>query len=116
MSQYDVKMVSGVIFGTPGESPEDIKLTIEYIKQIKQINPNFYLSTTFFMPLPMTEMCKEAVKYGYVEPQSLAEYAERGADMHYKYNSHQASMWIREPEEYHKIYDEFVAENSDLFI
>jgi len=116
MSQYDVKICSGVIFGTPGESPVDIRLTIEYIKRIKDINPNFYISSTFYMPLPMTKMCKEAVKYGYVEPASLKEYAERGAEMHYKYNSYNSSLWIKNPEEYRRIYEEFKNENKELFI
>lgn len=116
LSRYSVKMCSGVIFGTPGEDVEDIKLTIDYIKKIKLINPNFFISTTFYMPLPMTEMCNDAIKYGYIEPKSLKEYAERGADMHYKYNSYQSSLWIKNPEEYHKIYNNFVEENADLFI
>ena len=116
LSNYDMKMCSGVIFGTPGETPEDIKQTIEYIKEIKKINPNFRLSTTFFMPLPNTEMCDEAKEYGYIEPQSLEEYAERGSDMHYNYNSYQQSMWINDSKEYKKIYDEFVKENKELFI
>lgn len=117
MSNYPtVKMCSGVIFGIPGESPIDIKLTIDYILKIKKINPNFRISTTFYMPLPMTEMCNDAIKYGYIEPKSLKEYAERGADMHYKYNSYQSSLWIKNPEEYHKIYNNFVEENADLFI
>jgi len=116
MSQYPIKMCSGVIFGTPGETPEDIKQTIEYIKEIKAINPNFYISTTYFMPLPNTEMCDEAKKYGYKEPSSLAEWAEHGADSHYRYNEYHSSMWIQEPKEYKRIYDTFVNENKDLFI
>jgi radical SAM superfamily enzyme YgiQ (UPF0313 family) len=116
MSHYDIKMCSGVIFGTPGESPEDIKQTIDYIKEIKTINPNFYISTTFFQPLPNTEMADMAKLYGYKEPQTLQEWAENGANSHYHYNEYQASMWIQQPEEYKRIYDEFVAENSGLFI
>lgn len=116
MSQYNIKMCSGVIFGTPCETPEDIKQTIEYIKEIKAINPNFYISTTFFMPLPCTGMADMAKLYGYKEPCSLAEWAEHGANSHYRYNEYNSSMWIKDPEEYKQIYDEFVAGNSDLFI
>lgn len=116
MSNCNIKMCSGVIFGTPGESPEDIKQTIDYIKEIKKINPNFYISTTFFMPLPCTEMSDMAKSYGYKEPQTLQKWAENGANLHYHYNKYQSSMWIQEPEEYKRIYDEFVAGNSDLFI
>jgi len=116
MSNYDIIMASGVIFGTPGEDVEDIKLTIDYIKRIKEINPNFRISTTFYMPLPCTVMTDMAKKYGYKEPTSLKEYAERGAEMHYKYNSYNSSLWIKNPEEYRRIYEEFKNENKELFI
>jgi len=116
MSKYDIKMCSGVIFGTPGETPEDIKQTIEYIKEIKAINPNFYVSTTFFMPLPGTEMAEACKAYGYKEPETLQGWAELGSNTHYSYNEYHSSMWIQEPEEYKRIYDNFVAENGDLFI
>jgi radical SAM superfamily enzyme YgiQ (UPF0313 family) len=116
MSHYDVKMCSGVIFGTPGETPEDIKQTIKYIKEIKAINPNFYISTTFFMPLPDTEMCDMAKEYGYQEPKTLREWAKHGAESHYSYNKFHASMWINQPKEYRKIYDSFVAKNNNIFI
>jgi len=116
MSKYDVKMCSGVIFGCPGEGPENIKQTIEYIKEIRKINPNFYISSTFFMPLPNTEMCDIAKEYGYREPQSLQEWAEYGENSHYSYNQYHSSMWIKEPEEYKRIYDEFIKENKELFI
>lgn len=116
MSKYDVKMCSGVIFGTPGETPDDIKQTIEYIKKIKAINPNFYISTTFFQPLPDTIMSDMAKEYGYKEPQSLKEWAKHGSDSHYQYNQYQTSMWIQEPEEYKKIYDKSLEENKEMFI
>ena len=116
MSSYDIKMCSGVIFGTPGEGPEDIKQTIEYIKEIKKINPNFYISTTFFMPLPNTEMCNMAKEDGYEEADDLEGWAKLGSETHYSYNSYQSSMWIKEPEEYKRIYDNFVNENKELFL
>lgn len=117
MAKYPhVKMVSGVIFGCPGETIDNLLETIEYIKMIKKINPNFYISTTFFRPLPDTEMADMAKEYGYVEPQSLEEWAEQGEDNHYNYNKFQDAPWIQDIEEYKRIYDGFVAENRELFI
>lgn len=116
MAKTNIHMVSGVIFGCPGETPEDIKQTIAYIKEIKQINPNFYISTTFFRPLPetlMSDMCKE---YGYREPQTLEEWAIYGEQGHYKYNEWQDVTWIIEPDKYRSIYEEFRQNNQDLFI
>ncbi|MFW9969281.1 MAG: B12-binding domain-containing radical SAM protein [Candidatus Odinarchaeota archaeon] len=116
MSEYDVKMCSGVIFGTPGETQEDIKQTIKYIKEIKKINPNFYISTTFFKPLPDTIMSDMAKKYGYIEPQSLKEWAKQGEEGHYHYNQWDDVPWIENKKEYKEIYDNFVADNGDLFM
>ena len=117
MAQYpNVKMVSGVIFGCPGETIDNLLETIEYIKMIKDINPNFYISTTYFRPLPDTEMSDMAKEYGYVEPQSLEEWAEQGERGHYEYNKFQDASWIQDIEEYRKVYDEFVKDNKELFI
>ena len=117
MAKYPhVKMVSGVIFGCPGETVDNLLETIEYIKMIKAINKNFFISTTFFRPLPDTEMADMAKEYGYVEPKSLEEWAEQGEANHYNYNQFQDAPWIQDVDEYRRIYDGFVAENSDLFI
>jgi len=116
MSQYNITLASGVIFGTPGETPEDIIQTIAYIKEIQAINPKFRISTTFYRPLPgtiMADMCRD---YGYKEPQSLAEWAEQGESNHYNYNSWQHSPWIQNIDKYKQIYDEFVMNNKELLI
>ena len=110
MSKYDIKMCSGVIFGCPGETPEDLKQTIEYVKKIKKINPNFYISTTFFMPLPNTEMAEMAKAYGYREPEGVKEWAQYGERGHFHYNSWMDNPWIQDKEEYKKIYDAFIEE------
>lgn len=116
LSEYDIIMASGVIFGCPGETPEDLKETIKYIKKIRSINPNFRLSTTFFMPLPDTIMADEAKKYGYVEPSTLEEWAEYGEQNHFKYNQYQNNKWIIDYIEYKKLYDEFILENKDILV
>lgn len=116
MAKTNIRMVSGVVLGCPGESPEDLQETIDYILEIKQINPNFYISTTFFRPLPETLMNDMAKEYGYREPESLAEWAKVGDSNHYQYNKFQESPWIIDIEGYHKIYNDFVEGNKDLFI
>jgi radical SAM superfamily enzyme YgiQ (UPF0313 family) len=116
LSHFHIKMCSGVIFGTPGEGPEDIWQTIEYIKEIKAINPNFYISSTFFKPLPCTEMAEMCKEYGYIEPDSLQGWAEYGEQGHYKYNQFDDVPWIKDIERYKAIYNKFTAENGGLFI
>ena len=61
----------------------------------------------------MADMAKE---YGYVEPSSLEEWVEQGEANHYNYNQFQDAPWIQNIEEYKQIYDNFVAENRELFI
>ena len=116
MSKYDVKMVSGVIFGCPSETIDNLLETIEYIKMIKGINPNFFISTTFFRPLPDTLMADMAKEYGYKEPDSLQGWAELGQQNHYEYNTFMDAPWINNIEEYRAIYEQFRRENKELFI
>ena len=111
-----IKTVSGVVLGCPGETPEDLQLTIDYIKQIRGINPNFFISTTFFRPLPCTAMAKMAEGYGYRPPQSLEEWAMAGQASHYNYNRWNDSPWIKAPDKYREIYEAFKAENQNIFV
>lgn len=112
--ENDIGLASGVIFGCPGEGTSDILQTIDYIKQIKRINPDFKLSTTFFMPLPDTIMADEAKKYGYTEPDTLRDWAAHGANGHFKYNQWMNNPWISNIDEYKKIYDNFIGECNYL--
>jgi hypothetical protein len=116
LKDLPLKMVSGVIFGAPGETVEDLRQTIDYIKQIREINPNFYISSTFFRPLPGTAMFDMAVNYGYKPPQTLEQWAEQGEQGHYKYNEFQDAPWIAEQERYREIYETFRVENQNIFV
>lgn len=116
LSKYDMTMASGVIFGTPGETIKELKETISYIKEVKEINPNFRISTTFYKPLPDTLMTDEAMKYGYKMPESLDEWAKLGDGTHYNYNQYNHVPWIENLAEYKAIYDEFKESNKELFI
>jgi len=116
LRRFPVKMVSGVIFGTPGETVDDLRQTIEYIKQIRAINPNFRISSTFYRPLPDTLMADMAAQWGYKQPTTLKEWAEQGEQGHYSYNEFNASSWIVDIDKYKEIYNKFKQEYSDLFV
>jgi len=116
LSKYDVKLVSGCIFGCPGEGPEDILQTIEYIKKIQSINKNFRLSTTFYKPLPGTIMSKMCERYGYKEPKTLEEWAIQGEGSHYSYNTWNDAPWIVDKNRYRAIYESFREEYKDIFV
>ncbi|MFX1570642.1 MAG: B12-binding domain-containing radical SAM protein [Promethearchaeota archaeon] len=116
LKKYNMTMASGVIFGTPGETLDDIRQSIQYIKEIKQINPNFRISTTFFKPLPDTILTDLAKEYGHKEPKSLEEWVNQGSGSHYNYNHWNDVPWIDNHNEYKAIYDEFRETNKELFI
>lgn len=116
LSKFNIKLGSGVVLGCPGETPDNLKETIGFVKMIRNINTNFFISSTFFRPLPGTEMSNMAKQYGYKEPETLAEWAQLGACNHYKYNEYQYSPWIQQQDEYKTLYDSFREECKDYFI
>jgi len=110
-----IKIVTGIIFGSPGETIDDLKETLRVIKDLKIINSNFQVGTTFFRPLPGTALYDTLEqKYGYKFPQSLEEWAEYSAGSHYKYNQFMDIPWFdkKTAEEYYRIYTEFWKNNA----
>jgi len=119
LSNYKIDVVSGVVFGIPGETLDDLKLTLEYIKKIELINPRFRVSTTFFSPLPGTEL------YNYINrnfdfkfPKTLEGWAKLGKKNHYVYNQFVDTPYIPAniKGDYFKIYDNFWKKNNYLRI
>jgi len=117
LSKYDIILASGLIFGMPTETLDELQQTIEYVEEIKTINRNFRLSTTFWKPLPSTELT-EYIKenYGYKEPTSLEEWSNLGASNHFKYNAWMNNPWIENQEKYKEIYDDFIKRNAEILI
>jgi radical SAM superfamily enzyme YgiQ (UPF0313 family) len=116
LSNYNIDVASGAIFGVPGETIQDLKETISYYKKMLKINKNLKLSTTFFMPLPNTQMAIEAEAEGWKRPKTIKEWAEYGEESHFKYNEWMDNPWIKQKEEYKKIYDEFIQENKERIL
>ena len=110
--------MSGVIFGCPGETIDDLRQTIAYIKNIRRINPNFFISSTFFQPLPDTVLFDVVKQKGHKSPGSLEEWAKLGDSSHYRYNEWMDNPWMQELnlEEYKAIYEEFTLENKEMFM
>jgi len=119
LSKFNIKLTSGVIFGCPGETIDDLKQTIAYVKGIKKINQNFFISSTFYKPLPDTVLFDVVRQKGYTVPDSLEGWASLGESSHYKYNEWMDNgPWMQEVDlkEYKEIYDEFIRENKELFV
>jgi len=89
-----IAMTSGVVFGFPGESANDLKMTNDYIAEIRKIHPGFRISTTFFKPLPGTELYDQVTANGYMRANSLEEWADFGGGNHYNYNEWNDVPWM----------------------
>ena len=113
-----IPVVSGLIFGIPGDTPDDVRTTIEYISQIRKIYPGFRLSSTFFRPLPGTELYYSLKLSGFELPCSFKEWASYAERNHYTYNEWNDIFWMseKEKEEYRKAYDRFLERHGSILI
>jgi anaerobic magnesium-protoporphyrin IX monomethyl ester cyclase len=116
--EVGIPVTSGLIFGVPGERPEDVQNTIKYISEIRDIYPGFKLSTTFFKPLPGTELFNELDLGGFVMPKTLEAWAGYASQNHYKYNEWMDIPWLTEEgnDGYRKLYKTFVDIHGDIVV
>jgi len=116
LHEADIQLISGLIFGIPGEMPEDVRKTIDYVSDIREIHPGFKLSSTFFRPLPGTELYDLLDNTGYIEPKSLEEWAEYGAHSHFRYNEWMDIPWMAEAtkDNYRIAYEDFLMTHGDI--
>ncbi len=116
MHEAGIMMMSGLIFGIPGETTEDLRKTIDYVEEIRAIHPALKLSTTFFRPLPGTELYELLDGQGHIAPKSLEDWAAVGGSSHFKYNEWMDIPWLEDDEKarYRKLYDEFIDRHGDI--
>lgn len=119
LKDYSFDIYSGVIFGMPGETIEDLKLTLQYLEDMKKINPKLNYSTTFFQALPGTEMFDHVQKeMGIKFPTNLVDWVEYGKGNHYVYNQATKAQYLNDSvrDEYLKIYNEFWNKHKDWLV
>ena len=116
MREAEIQLMSGLIFGIPGETTEDLKKTMDYIWEVRAIHPDFKLSTTFFRPLPGTERYDVVERKGHLPQRTLAEWAAIGKSSHFKYNEWMDVPWMDpgEKEKYRKLHAEFMDQHADI--
>lgn len=117
-SAAGIDLLSGVIFGFPGETIDDLNDTIKYVREIRKIHPNFRISTTFFGPLPGTELYDQVREQGYLNINSFEEWADYGEKNHFKYNQWSSPPWFTENESkiYLEGYQRFMDEHADICV
>ncbi|MGQ9629138.1 MAG: B12-binding domain-containing radical SAM protein [bacterium] len=75
LHRYGVDLFGTYIVGFPDETPEDRKLTMKQIEEIRRIHPGSRLVILYYTPYPGTPIYDLALKRGLREPQSLEEWA-----------------------------------------
>lgn len=75
-NDYEMDLQASFLFGLPGETLEDLKLTIDHIEKIKSASRTFYPSNYFFVPIPGTQSFREFIGTGGEIPSTLEEWGE----------------------------------------
>jgi anaerobic magnesium-protoporphyrin IX monomethyl ester cyclase len=76
LARFDFIIFGSFISNTPGETLEDIRLSVELIERLHHANPNFRNSPVYhYTPFPGTPMFEQAVGAGFVPPASFADWA-----------------------------------------
>ena len=116
--KISIPVTSGLIFGTPGETVKDLENTIEFLREVRKIHPHLTLSTTFFRPLPGTELYLSLKTDGFKFPESLEGWANYSTFSHYKYNEWMDIPWLNKKgkTDYKKLYEIFMDENKDILV
>jgi len=64
------------IVGFPEETDESVQATLDVVKRLRSISPDFQTPIFYFKPYPGTSITHDAVKGGYTLPCTLDEWAE----------------------------------------
>lgn len=126
LADYDIVISSGVIFGAPTETIDDLKNTLQFLQEAKELNPNIQFSTYSYFALPGTELFDYIRKHYdnrlILFPQSLEEWAEKSKEdtaLVLKHNQNQIVPnlpYIDRSivDEYSQIYTRFWERNQNL--
>lgn len=116
--EANIELTSGCIFGAPTETTEDLYQTLEYVTQVRKQHPRFQLSTTFFRPLPGTDLYEFVKSFGIEFPNSLEGWAKLEGVTHYEYNKWMSVPWMDAKEEvkYIKAYQDFIDVHGDILV
>ena len=115
LNDLGVEMYASFMFAMPRENIEDLRQTIKLMHEIKKVNPNTLLQNCIFLPLPSTNMFKDAVELGYHPPTTLREWSNRGIGS--KFEERTDITWMKKSvyDEYVKIYNEEFGEYKHAY-
>jgi anaerobic magnesium-protoporphyrin IX monomethyl ester cyclase len=75
MQQYDIVPEMSFVLGNPPDPEGDVDQTIEFIRQVKRINPRTEIILYMYTPVPLAgELYEEARATGFAFPETLEEW------------------------------------------
>ncbi len=108
---YEIEVQSTYMSGLPGETVDDLKMTIDQIEQLRSVHSGFYFSSFFFLPVPGNETYNEFISTGGKVPNSLEEWSDVKWREPNKINK---LHWLshREQEEFMRIFNGYFKEEN----
>lgn len=108
---YEIEVQSTYMSGLPGETVDDLKMTIDQIEQLRSIYADFYFSSFFFLPAPGNDAYNEFISTGGRVPNSLEEWSDVKWREPNKINK---LHWLsqREQEEFMRIFNGYFKEEN----
>jgi len=78
MKQFDITPELSFVFGNPPDPANDISITMNFIRKIKQINPATEIIFYIYTPVPLDgELYAEAIKSGFAFPEKLDDWTDK---------------------------------------
>jgi radical SAM superfamily enzyme YgiQ (UPF0313 family) len=75
LARHDVGATFSFIVGFPGESDASVQATLDLIKRLRAMSPQFETPIFYFKPYPGSRLSREVVQQGYTLPRTLEEWA-----------------------------------------
>ncbi|MEZ4768411.1 MAG: radical SAM protein [Caldilineales bacterium] len=74
--RHGVGAIFPFIVGFPGESDDSVLASLNLVKQLRSMSPQFETPIFYFKPYPGSQITDEVVRQGYSLPQTLDEWAD----------------------------------------
>lgn len=74
--RHGIRVIFPFIVGFPNETDESVQASLDVIKRLRRLSPDFETPIFFFKPYPGSPITDEAVRQGYQLPVTLDEWAD----------------------------------------
>ena len=97
MKQYDIVPEFSFVMGNPPDPEEDARQTIEFIRQVKQVNPATEIIMYLYTPVPLAgDLYDNAQADGFAFPQTLEEWVSPEW-LNFSQRRSTTMPWIKQP-------------------